>query len=67
MIALAAEAARARVIGEVFREPAGSRVVYSSGEPGFVCATASTDFQVPVLNRGGLLVSEKACAKQLGT
>lgn len=66
MAALAADAARARAIGEIFLEPVGSRVTYSSGEPGFVCATAATDFQLPVLRRGGLLVSEIACTKQLG-
>lgn len=66
MVALAADAARARAIGEVFREPLGSRVAYSSGDAGFVCATATTELQLPFLREGGLLVIEKACAKQLG-
>lgn len=66
MIALAADAARARAIGEQLQTPQGSRIEYSQGVPGFVCATASAKMPLPALAGNELELTEQACAKQLG-
>ena len=66
MVVAAADAARAKAVGEPFSPPAGVRLTFAPREQGFVCATAASKLRLLVLAGNDIELAEQACAKQLG-
>ena len=66
LVVAAADAARAKAVGELLTPPNGTRISYAPGEQGFVCATASSKLRLAALAGSEVELAEQACAKQLG-